>query len=203
MTVLRVRRPPCSRPRGGGVRRERSNAATHVPRAKLACMTGGCGLSAPRATTVTGTAPTRLPFGTLLPIRRSRATTPPSASSEHARHAPREGVVTHAHAPAPSGESAALSRDLADFLIELSIALHKNSIYPSGHPLLGGAVDALVLRLVRLLQDRTLVVARRCAPAAGHRGRGHLRRQLAPPGAGAAAAPASPRCREIPARGRA
>jgi hypothetical protein len=63
--------------------------------------------------------------------------------------------VTHAHAPASaSGESAALSRDLADFLIELSIALHKNAIYPSGHPLLGGAVDALVLRLVRLLQDR-------------------------------------------------
>ena len=63
--------------------------------------------------------------------------------------------MTHAHAPAPGGESAALSRDLADFLIELSIALHKNSIYPVGHPLLGGAVDALVLRLARLLQDRT------------------------------------------------
>lgn len=61
--------------------------------------------------------------------------------------------MTHAHAA--SGESAALSRDLADFLIELSIALHKNAIYPPGHPLLGGAVDALVLRLVRLLQDRT------------------------------------------------
>ncbi|MGQ0715264.1 MAG: hypothetical protein ACT4PJ_16315 [Gemmatimonadaceae bacterium] len=58
-------------------------------------------------------------------------------------------------APATPGESAALSRDLADFLIELSIALHKNAIYPSGHPLLAGAVDALVLRLVRLLQDRT------------------------------------------------
>ena len=61
--------------------------------------------------------------------------------------------MTHAHATA-SGESAALSRDLADFLIELSIALHKNAIYPPGHPLLAGAVDALVLRLVRLLQDR-------------------------------------------------
>lgn len=61
--------------------------------------------------------------------------------------------MTHAHATV-SGESAALSRDLADFLIELSIALHKNAIYPSGHPLLAGAVDALVLRLVRLLQDR-------------------------------------------------
>ena len=62
--------------------------------------------------------------------------------------------MTHAHATT-SGESAALSRDLADFLIELSIALHKNAIYPVGHPLLAGAVDALVLRLVRLLQDRT------------------------------------------------
>ena len=62
--------------------------------------------------------------------------------------------MTHAHATA-SGESAALSRDLADFLIELSIALHKNAIYPADHPLLAGAVDALVLRLVRLLQDRT------------------------------------------------
>jgi hypothetical protein len=61
--------------------------------------------------------------------------------------------VTNAHAA--SGESAALSRDLADFLIELSIALHKNAIYPPGHPLLAGAVDALVLRLARLLQDRT------------------------------------------------
>jgi len=53
-----------------------------------------------------------------------------------------------------SGESAVLSRDLADFLIELSIALHKNAIYPPGHPLLNGAVDALALRIVRLLQDR-------------------------------------------------
>ena len=72
--------------------------------------------------------------------------------------APPEGAVAQAPAVqgAPAtGESAALSRDLADFLIELSIALPKNAIYPSGHPLLAGAVDALVLRLVRLLQDRT------------------------------------------------
>ncbi|MFL5577062.1 MAG: hypothetical protein ACJ79S_13950 [Gemmatimonadaceae bacterium] len=32
----------------------------------------------------------------------------------------------------------ALSRDLTDFLIELSSALHKNAIYPEGHPLLDG-----------------------------------------------------------------
>lgn len=58
------------------------------------------------------------------------------------------------HAPTSPGESAALSRDLADFLIELSIALHKNAIYPAGHPLLAGAVDALALRLTGILQER-------------------------------------------------
>ena len=86
-------------------------------------------------------------------MRRSRAPTLSLASADRTHHGPRESAVTHAHAA--SGESAALSRDLADFLIELSIALHKNAIYPPGHPLLAGAVDALVLRLVRLLQDRT------------------------------------------------
>src|SRR5688572_27344077 len=105
--------------------------------------------------TVTGRASTRLSFGTLAPIPRSRASTPAPPSTDRTGHASREGPVTHARAPASaSGESAALSRDLADFLIELSIALHKNAIHPPGHPLLAGAVDALVLRLVRLLQDR-------------------------------------------------
>jgi hypothetical protein len=80
------------------------------------------------------------------PRRNSTEQAPPSEGA--VAQAPAQG----AHA---SGESAALSRDLADFLIELSIALHKNAIYPAGHPLLTGAVDALVLRLVRLLQDRT------------------------------------------------
>lgn len=83
---------------------------------------------------------------------------PPRPRRNSTELAPPEGAAAQAPpaqgAPA-SGESAALSRDLADFLIELSIALHKNAIYPTGHPLLAGAVDALVLRLVRLLQDRT------------------------------------------------
>src|SRR5713101_4874737 len=34
-------------------------------------------------------------------------------------------------------EKAALSRELADFLIELSIALHKHAMYPEGHRRLG------------------------------------------------------------------
>ena len=57
--------------------------------------------------------------------------------------------------PPASGEgSGALSRDLADFLIELSIALHKYAIYPEGHPLLAGAVSGVLRRLVPLLRER-------------------------------------------------
>ena len=48
-----------------------------------------------------------------------------------------------------------LSRELADFLVELSIAMHKHAIYPPGHPLLDGAVDAVTRKLWGLLADRS------------------------------------------------
>ena len=51
-------------------------------------------------------------------------------------------------------ERAALSRDLSVFLVQFAIALHKNSTYPEGHPLLGSAVDAVTLRLHSLLNQR-------------------------------------------------
>jgi len=53
-----------------------------------------------------------------------------------------------------SGESAVLARELADFLIELSITLHKHAIYPAGHPLLDGAVVGLERRLAGLVAER-------------------------------------------------
>ena len=53
------------------------------------------------------------------------------------------------------GESAALSRELSDFLIEFSIGLHKNAIYPSGHPLRESAADQIARRLDSLLKDRS------------------------------------------------
>ena len=56
--------------------------------------------------------------------------------------------------PAPSAERATLSRDLADFLIELSIALHKHAMYPEGHPSLEPAAAAVQRRAALLLQDR-------------------------------------------------
>ena len=51
-------------------------------------------------------------------------------------------------------ERAALSRDLSVFLVQFAIALHKNSTYPEGHPLLGSAVDEVTLRLHSLLNQR-------------------------------------------------
>ncbi len=51
-------------------------------------------------------------------------------------------------------ERATLSRELSEFLIELSIALHKHAMYPQGHPSLGPAVARLVHRGETLLQDR-------------------------------------------------
>lgn len=51
-------------------------------------------------------------------------------------------------------EKSALSRELGDFLIELSISLHKHAIYPHGHPLVSQAAERLAHRLLILLQDR-------------------------------------------------
>ena len=59
---------------------------------------------------------------------------------------------------------AALSRDLADFLIELSIALHKHAMYPEGHPSLAPAAAGVTRRAALLLENRStlsLGVARR------------------------------------------
>ncbi|MEP6690292.1 MAG: HEAT repeat domain-containing protein [Gemmatimonadaceae bacterium] len=53
--------------------------------------------------------------------------------------------------------AASLSRELSDFLIELSVAMHKNAIYPDGHPLLGAAAVALARRLDPLLDQRSSI----------------------------------------------
>ena len=57
-------------------------------------------------------------------------------------------------AAGPQKERAALSRELGEFLIELSIALHKHSMYPSGHPSLQPAAAGVLRRLINLLQER-------------------------------------------------
>jgi hypothetical protein len=64
----------------------------------------------------------------------------------------------------PKFERVALSRDVSEFLVELSIALHRHSMYPTGHASLDPAVDAVVRHAERLLRDQTSIaigVARR------------------------------------------
>jgi hypothetical protein len=63
-----------------------------------------------------------------------------------------------------------LSRELGDFLIELSIALHKHAMYPEGHPSLEPAAAAVARRAGLLLEDRatlSLGVARHQLVIAG------------------------------------
>jgi len=59
--------------------------------------------------------------------------------------------------PAPRAATtarAALPRDLSDFLIELSIALHKHAMYPGGHPTLAPSSNGVARRLETLLAER-------------------------------------------------
>src|SRR5687768_6123373 len=66
--------------------------------------------------------------------------------------------------PATTGEGTTLSRGLGEFLIELSIALHKHAIYPDSHPLVVSAVEGVARRLDALLVERptlSLGVARK------------------------------------------
>jgi hypothetical protein len=56
--------------------------------------------------------------------------------------------------PTPPPERTALSRELADFLIELSIALHKHAMYPEGHPSLAPAATGVTRRAEHFLEER-------------------------------------------------
>jgi len=53
-----------------------------------------------------------------------------------------------------SVENTTLPRELADFLVELSTALHKYAMYPDGHPLLETAVTGVARRLKPILAER-------------------------------------------------
>jgi len=62
------------------------------------------------------------------------------------------------------GSKAQLSRELSDFLIELSIAMQKHAIYPVGHPLLDQSIDGVMRKIALLLVDRrslSIGIARR------------------------------------------
>ncbi|MBW3534356.1 MAG: hypothetical protein KY453_03920 [Gemmatimonadetes bacterium] len=56
-------------------------------------------------------------------------------------------------AAAARPERTALSRELSELLVELSIAVHRFAMYPSGHPSLAPAVDNVVGRLSDILVE--------------------------------------------------
>jgi hypothetical protein len=61
-------------------------------------------------------------------------------------------------AQTPAGRPvAALSRELADFLVEFSIVLHKRAMYPVGHPHLQQSAERFVNRIESLLDLREIV----------------------------------------------
>ena len=66
--------------------------------------------------------------------------------------------------PDAPATKATLSRELSDFLVELSIAMQKHAIYPGGHPLLNQAIDGVMRKIAFLLVDRqslSIGIARR------------------------------------------
>ncbi|HEU4882710.1 MAG TPA: hypothetical protein VFT45_10705 [Longimicrobium sp.] len=61
--------------------------------------------------------------------------------------------MTHPSITTPQG-AAVLRRGLANFLVELAIALQNHGVYPPGHPFLARSAEGVVQRLDALLQDR-------------------------------------------------
>ncbi len=53
-----------------------------------------------------------------------------------------------------SADAQALPRELTEFLVELSTALHKYTMYPDGHPLLETAATGIARRLKPILAER-------------------------------------------------
>ena len=51
----------------------------------------------------------------------------------------------------------ALSTELIEFLVEFSIALHRTSMYPAGHPSQERSASGVVQRLAALLQERASI----------------------------------------------
>ena len=93
----------------------------------------------------------------------------------------------------------ALSRELSEFLVELSVALHKHSMYPGATPRSPRLLSSRVApRTARRSTDDRL---RRRPAATDHRRRDHRSRSAGAAAPGRRAAPPSPRRRQPVARG--
>src|SRR4051812_18672619 len=86
-----------------------------------------------------------------------------SPMDEYESAADAEAVEPSASPDGKASRATSLSRELADFLVEFSIVLHKRSMYPAGHPHLRDSAERFARRLNALLGNRdsvTLGVAR-------------------------------------------
>ena len=82
-----------------------------------------------------------------------------SRSARRSRESPGTDGGSHSPGQARRVRSvSALSRELADFLVEFSIVLHKRSMYPAGHPHLLDSADRFVRRMNLLLETRESVI---------------------------------------------
>ena len=66
----------------------------------------------------------------------------------------RTAYVTEANASAEQTRQATLSRELSEFLVELSIGVHRYAMYPEDHPSLTPVVENIIGRLAELFEDR-------------------------------------------------
>lgn len=88
---------------------------------------------------------------------------PSSPMDEYELAAEAEAAPPVSSPDGPGRKVTSLSRELADFLIEFSIVLHKRSMYPAGHPHIKDSAERFAHRLNALLGNRdsvTLGVAR-------------------------------------------
>src|SRR5512133_3183795 len=97
----------------------------------------------------------------LLPIIQLRLPRAVMGRKSRSARRSRESPAITGEAPAgPAARSravSALSRELADFLVEFSIVLHNRSMYPPGHPHLQDSADRFVRRMSLLLKTRETV----------------------------------------------
>ncbi len=69
---------------------------------------------------------------------------------------PRPALLTQDE-PEQAAQQASLSRELSEFLIELSIGVHRYAMYPAGYPSHEPVLDNIIRRLIELFVNRTSV----------------------------------------------
>src|SRR5215210_705630 len=107
-------------------------------------------------------APLPLPYSSIQ-MREATSMGRKSRSARRSRELPRPDGTSSSKPAGRSRAVSTLARELADFLVEFSIVLHKRSMYPAGHPHLIDSADRFVRRMTLLLETRdsvTLGVAR-------------------------------------------